>query len=296
MELRQLRYFVAVAEELHFARAAARLLITSPTLSQQVKTLERDLGLRLFDRSSSGVRLTAAGLELLPRARRTLASADDLREAAARILGGLETTLRLGFVSFSLTAPTRRLVNEFSRGHPDVDLQLRQFEWDDPSAGLLDGSSDAALVRPPFTGLERLRTVEIARDELYLVLADDHPLAGSARVDAGQLARVPFLRTHLVTDPVFAERWYPPRLRGPHAPLVSSRAATVEEWLGEIALGRGVDLVPEGMVEAYRKPGLVFVPVSGLDPSPVVLAWNPLREPACVRSLAALAEQATSPA
>lgn len=296
MELRQLRYFVAVAEELHFARAAARLRITSPTLSQQVKALERDLGLRLFDRSSSGVRLTAAGLELLPRARRTLASADELREAATRILDGLETTLRLGFVSFSLTAPTRRLVNEFSRGHPDVDLQLRQYEWDDPSAGLLAGTSDAALVRPPFTGLERLSTVEITRDELFLVLADDHPLAASARVDVGQLARVPFLRTHLVTDPVFAERWFLPRLRGPDAPLVASRAATVEEWLGEIALGRGVDLVPEGMVEAYRKPGLVFLPVSGLDPSPVVLAWDPLRGTACVRSLVALAEQATSPA
>ncbi len=292
MDLRQLRYFVTVAEELHFARAASRLLITSPTLSQQVKALERDLGLRLFDRSSSGVRLTAAGVELLPGARRTLAAADDLREAAARVRRGVETSLRLGFVSFSLTAPARRLVTDFSRGHPDVDLQLRQFEWDDPSAGLLDGSSDAALVRPPFTGLDRLRTVEVGRDRLHLVLADDHPLAGSAGITVADLARLPFLRTHLVTDPVFADRWYLARLRGPDAPVVSSRAATVEEWLGEIGLGRGVDLVPEGMVEAYRQPGLAFVPVSGTDPSPVVLAWDPRRETDCVRSLVALAEQA----
>lgn len=294
MELRQLRYFVAVAEELHFTRAAARLLITSPTLSQQVKSLERDLGVRLFNRASTGVTLTPAGEELLAKARGTLSAAEDLEEAAHRLALGHASSMCLGFLSFSLTEPARRLLTDFSRREPALDLRLRQFEWDDPAAGLLDGSCDAALVRPPFTGLGRLRTVEVARDAVVAVMADDHPLAALPRLTARRLARVPFLETRIVADPVFAEYWYLRRQRGPRAPAVASRAATVEEWLGEIALGRGVNLVPAGMVEEYRKPGLAFVPVADLEPSVVVLAWDPRRETDAVRRFVGLAEQATA--
>ncbi len=292
MELRQLRYFVAVAEELHFARAALRLGITSPTLSQQVKCLERDLGVALFVRSSARVGLTPAGEQLLGHAHTTLAAAAQLEDCARRLARGQSSTLRIGFVSFALTAPARRLLTDFSRAEPGVDLQIRQFEWDDPSAGLLDGATDVALVRPPFTGLRRLRTVEVGRDTMYAVVADDHPVAARDGVSTRQLARLPFLEMELVQDPAFAHYWYLRRLRGPGAPAVTSRAVTVEEWLGEIALGRGVDLVPAGMVEAYRKPGLAFVPVTDLEPSPVLLAWDPRRESASARRFVELAEPA----
>lgn len=296
MDLRQLRYFVAIAEELHFARAALRLGITSPTLSQQVKCLERDLGVQLFVRSSAGVSLTAAGEQLLGPARTTLGAAGDLEASARRLARGQASTLRVGFVSFALTGPARRLLTDFGRTEPTVDLQIRQFEWDDPSAGLLDGSSDVALVRPPFTGTERLRTVEVGRDAMFAVMAEDNPLAGSSGLTARRLARLPFLEMELVQDPAFAGYWYLRRLRGPLAPLVTSRAVTVEEWLGEIALGRGVDLVPAGMVEEYRKPGLAFVAVDDLEPSTVVLAWDPRRESEPVRRFVRLAERAAAPA
>lgn len=291
MELRQLRYFVAVAEELHFARAAARLLITSPTLSQQVRTLERDLGVRLFDRSSAGVRLTPAGGELLRLARGTLSAADDLEETARRLAQGRASTLRLGFISFALTAPVRRLLTDFARAEPTIDLQLRQFEWDDPSAGLADGVTDAALVRRPFSGMDRLRWLEVGRDEPVVVMAEDHRLAERPVLSARDLVAEPFLETRLVRDSAFAEYWYLRRLKGPGAPAVAGRAATVEEWLGELALGRGVSLVPAGMMEEFRKPGLVFVPVTDLEPSSVVLAWHPARESHPVRRFAHLVEK-----
>lgn len=140
-------------------------------------------------------------------------------------------------MSFSLTAPARRLVAEFSRGHPAVDLQLRQYEWDDPSAGLATGASDAALVRPPFTDADRLRTIEVGRDALHLVMADDHPLAGLPQVHVRRLSRVPFLRTRLVTDPVFADRWYLQRARGADAPFVTSRATACVRSLVALAEG-----------------------------------------------------------
>src|SRR3712207_3466953 len=166
MELRQLRYFVAVAEELHFARAAARLLIATPSLSQQIKALERDLSLTLFERSSTGVSLTPAGTQLLPLARSVLAAGAELTDAAQRIAADRATVLRLGFLPFALTSTTRGLLTGFGRTALDVTVRMRQYEWDDPSAGLLSGETDAALVRPPFTGQDRRQTVGAAREQL----------------------------------------------------------------------------------------------------------------------------------
>ena len=181
MELRQLRYFVAVAEELHFGRAAARLHIASPSLSQQIKALERDLAVRLFDRSSTGVALTSAGAELVPVARRALAAADEVEDAARRIADGRSTVLRLGFLAFSLTTTTRRLLTEFGRHAPAVTVQLRQHEWDDPSAGLLGSTTDAAFVRMPFTGADTLEVLVLEREPVLVVAGRDHRLAGRGR-------------------------------------------------------------------------------------------------------------------
>jgi DNA-binding transcriptional LysR family regulator len=273
MELRQLRYFVAVAEELHFARAAARLLIASPSLSQQIKALERSLSTTLFERSSTGVSLTPAGAQLLPLARATLDAAGEVLDTARRISEQRATVLRLGFLAFTLTPTTRRLLTEFGRKVPSVTVRMRQFEWDDPSGGLLSGESDAALVRPPFTGDDRLQMLELAADQLLAVVAEGHELAGEDSVSRERLAREPWLEAEPVTDPVFARHWYFRDLRG-DAPAVRISATTVEEWLAEIAFGRGVNVIPSGMAEQYRRPGLAFVPVSDATPSRVVLAWR----------------------
>lgn len=274
MELRQLRYFVAVAEELHFARAAARLAITPPSLSQQVKALERSLRVTLFERSSAGVRLTPAGTQLLPLARDLVAAGAELEETARRIRQQRATVLRLGFLTFALTGLTRRLLADLERSLPDVTLHLRQFEWDDPSGGLLSGASDAALVRPPFQGQERLAMLDLAEEGLLAILAEHHPLAGRASVTLDDLADETWIEATLVTDPVFADYWFARSLRGPRARTVPSRATALDEWLTEIALGRGIDLVPDGAAEEFRKPGLAFVPVRDGPRSRVVLAWR----------------------
>ena len=274
MELRQLRYFVAVAEELHFGRAAARLMIASPSLSQQIKALERDLRVVLFQRSSTGVSLTPAGSELLPLARQTLDAATGLEQAAQRAAAGRSSVLQLGFLAFSLTALTRRLVTAYGREAPHVTVQLRQYEWDDPSGGLLGGETDAALVRLPFTGQERLETLRLASEPVLVVLPEDHPLARADDVRLRDLLDQPWLEAGVVTDPVFADAWYLRRRRTDPATTVRSRAATVEEWLAEVALGRGIDLVPAGLAQEYDRPGLAFRPVVDAPPSDLVLAWR----------------------
>jgi DNA-binding transcriptional LysR family regulator len=295
MELRQLRYFVAVAEELHFARAAARLLIASPSLSQQIKALERSLSVTLFDRSSTGVSLTPAGGRLLPLARATLDAAEEVLDTAHRISEQRATVLRLGFLPFTLTATSRRLLTEFGRKAPSVTVQMRQYEWDDPSGGLLSGDTDAALVRPPFTGADRLDMLDLTSDPLLAIVAEGHELASLDTVSSKRLAQEPWLEADTVTDPVFARYWYFRDHRA-HGPLVRTTAETLEEWLAEIAFGRGVNVVPSSLAEEYRRPGLAFIPISDAPPSRLVLAWRRHDPPEVATTLATFARRSRRPA
>lgn len=276
VDLRLLRSYVAVAEERHFARAAARLFITPPSLSAQIKSLEASLGVRLFDRDSRGVTLTPAGEALLGRARATLAEADALSAEAARLAAGSVRPLSFGFLVFSLTNVSRGILADYAREHPEVPLQVRQFEWDDPSAGLLSGAVEVAMVRPPFTGSDKLRTLELESDPLYAIMAADHPLAVAGHpVPVRRLVQEPFLEVELVKDPTFADAWYLRDHRDARSPkAVLSRAATSEEWLAEVAIGRGVDVVPQSVVRDYARPGLAFLPIADLAPSRLVLAWR----------------------
>ncbi len=293
MELRQLRYFVAVAEELHFARAAARLLIAAPSLSQQIKALERSLSVKLFERSSTAVSLTPAGERLLPLARATLDAAEEVLDASHRISEDRATVLRLGFLPFTLTAASRRLLTEFGRNVPSMTVKMRQYEWDDPSGGLLAGDTDAALVRPPFTGADRLEAVDLATDPLLAIVAEGHDLASLDAVSSKRLAQEPWLEADNVTDPVFAGYWYLRELRR-QGPTVRTSAGTLEEWLAEIAFGRGVNLVPASLAEEYRRPGLAFVPVSDAPASRLVLAWRRDDPPDVATTLATFASRRRS--
>jgi DNA-binding transcriptional LysR family regulator len=271
MELRQLRYFVAVADELHFAKAAARLLIAGQSLSQQIKALERDLKVTLFERSPTEVALTSAGARLLPLAREALAAADLVTDTARLVAEDRATVLRLGFLAFSLTATSRQLLTEFGRAESGITVQLRQFEWDEPAGGLLSGATDAALVRPPFTGMEGLHLLELAREPVLAVMSDANPLAQLDSITLDDLAGERWLEADGVTDPVFAAFWYLRERRVPSR--VRTTTETLEEWLAEVAFGRGVNLVPESLAAELRRPGLVFVEVSDAPESVLALAW-----------------------
>jgi DNA-binding transcriptional LysR family regulator len=290
MELRQLRYFLAVAGELHFARAAERLLIAPPSLSQQIKALERQLNVQLFLRSSTGVSLTEAGTALVPLAAATVASADEVLLTAARMSAGQTGLLRVGFQPFAFTGVVRELLSAFALREPTVELQLKQFEWDDPAAGVLDDQVDIAVVRPPFRGADRLRLLELHREPVLLVMREGHALARLSSVGLEQVAAQPFLQSPRVVDPIFAAYWY---LRDIRTTLpVTSHATTVEEWLAEITLGRGVSLIPAGFADEYRRSGLSFVRVDGIANSATALAWKPSSTNAPGRRLAQFAARA----
>jgi DNA-binding transcriptional LysR family regulator len=278
VDLRSLRYFVAVAEERHFGRAAARLHMTQPPLSRAVKQLETDLGAVLLHRSSAGVTLTAAGRALYDEARALLRQAE---QARARVVAAARTaTLVLG--TLAEQAGTR-LVATFRERHPDVHVRIREADLTDPTAGLRAGLVDVALTRAPFddTGIS---TRVLRSDPVGVVLRADDPLAGRASLRPRDLADRRWFRLPDGSDPAWRAYWTAP---APAADLRDGPVVrTVHEcvqavlWNGTIGLAPLVDALPEG---------LTCVPLTDMPPSRLVVAWNSAGTDPLVRSFVRLA-------
>jgi DNA-binding transcriptional LysR family regulator len=270
VHLRELRYFVAVAEELHFTRAAERLFVSQPALSKQIRALERGLGFPLFVRDASGVRLTAAGTALLPSAREALAAfAAGLGAARAAGAGRAFTVGMQTAVGRDLQRPALRRVTDLAPGYT---IALRLVGWTDPTAGLADGSSDVAFVWLPLPG-DGLRTRVLARERRWVALPSDHPLAGRDEVAFSDLLAEPFVALPAAAGPL-REFWLATEARGGRPPVVGGEATSPDEVFEAVASGLGLALVAEGNVELYRRPGVTCRPVSGLSPAELAVAWR----------------------
>lgn len=196
---RDLRYFTSVAEELSFTRAAERLFVSQPALSKQIRMLEKQLGVVLFERDRRTVRLTAVGEALLPHARAVLAA----WQAAEAAVEEAKTAERCTLVIGMSTSPGRGLLpalrTRLISRYPDAQPVLHQVNWADPTAGLADGSSDVAFVWLPLPDDDRYQYAVVAREPRLVALPDGHPLAARAasdpegKVDFADLLEEPFL-------------------------------------------------------------------------------------------------------
>lgn len=274
MELRHLRYFRAVAEELHFGRAAERLLIAQPPLSQQIRQLERELGVTLLTRSTRSVELTPAGRVFLDRTVKILAAVDDASEQARRIAEGMEGRLVIGCVGSATYSLLPLLVRALRKTLPAVDLSVRG-EMLAPAqlAALHAGEIDIGLLRPPVTDPDI--TVEtIRRDRLLIALPAGHPYAERTALSAFDLrdedfishagrgrSRMSALVTTLCSDAGFA-----PRIR--HEVEETSTLVTL------VAAGLGVAVVPEPTA-ALDIAGVCYRPLSPESTSIELLAAYP---------------------
>ena len=203
MELRLLRYFVAVAEERHFGRAAARLHMSQPPLSRAVKQLEADLGTVLLHRSATGVTLTAAGTLLYDEARTLLEQAD---KARARVAAAGASAITIGTIADSAEEAGTRLAAAFRERNPGVDVRIREADFTDPTAGLRAGLADVAVTRTPFdrTGITML---VLRSDPVGVVLRADDPLAGRNLVPVRDLADRQWFQLPEGTDPIWRAYW-----------------------------------------------------------------------------------------
>lgn len=192
VELRQLRYFVAVAEELHFGRAAARLGIAQPPLSQQIQRLERLLDARLLDRTSRRVQLTPAGQALLVGARRVLAGAEEALEATRRAGRGESGNLRVAFAATVMFLALPRIIRAFRDRYPEVHMDLREMPTGPQLAALHAGDIDIGFVREPDPD-PALEIVTVMREPLRIAVHRAHPLAARPTLAVRDLAHEPFV-------------------------------------------------------------------------------------------------------
>ncbi|MHB8233193.1 MAG: LysR substrate-binding domain-containing protein [Solirubrobacteraceae bacterium] len=270
LDLRLVEYFVAVAEELHFGRAAQRLHIAQPSLSQQIRRLESQLGATLLERNSRNVRLTRAGEALLREGRRTLAQAQNAvrstRAAAAR-------RLVVGFYGSAGADHLPAVLRECGEQLPDLQIAVRELRLGSLN-DVEDGNVDVAFTRI-LPGQSDLEIRVIAHEPRVVALPVSHPLAGRRSLRFSDLASESFITNPAVSeDAPRPARWLAEQHRHGLRGRVAARSTGVLEILTLVAAGRGVCLVPSSVKRHYPRPDVAYVAVTDAEPAVVSLVWR----------------------
>jgi len=278
IELRHLRYFVAVAEELHFGRAAERLRISQPPLSHQIQMLEAQIGARLLARTNRSVALTPAGQQFLLDARQILSQVDDAALRAARLHQGQTGELKIGFTS---SAPFIKSVSEslstFRRRYPDVHIQMREMNTREQITPLNDGVLELGLMRN--TKLpDTLEWRQILREPLRALVHRLHPLADAPSVSLNQLSQEPFV----FFDPRVGTGLYEDILgllqRHDITPYITQEVGEAMTIISLVSAGLGVSILPSSF-QRVRLSDVVWLPIEEPDArSELWLVWAKHRE------------------
>jgi DNA-binding transcriptional LysR family regulator len=243
LDLRKVRYFVAVAEHQHFGRAAEQLYIAQPVLSRQIRALEQELGCALFVRTTRNVQLTPAGEQLLEEARGVLASVDSAVRRVLEVDRGVERLV----VAFAPGLHVSEAVRAYAEAHPSVEIELLHLRWWEQDAPLRDGRADVGFLRRPFddTGL---RTIVIGQEPKVACMPSTHPLAHRRSLTTADLDGEQILDAH------------------------TRRTNSIEEKFELIASGQGIALVPRSVAHSYSRADLVYLPVTDAVPAETCLA------------------------
>jgi DNA-binding transcriptional LysR family regulator len=280
MDLRSLGYFVAVAEERHFGRAATRLHMTQPPLSRAIRQLETDVGALLVHRSPAGVTLTPAGTALYDEARALLEHAEHARARVAAAAG--TATFTIGTLADSGEEAGAGLADAFRQRNPGVRVRVREADLTDPTTGLRAGLVDVALTRMPFdrTGI----SIRVLRpDPVGVVLRADDPLAGRGTLQVRDLDDRRWFQFPEGTDLLWRAYWNGGTLRDGPVVRTASECVQAVLWNGTIGLA---PLTPLG--HAWP-PGLTVIPLADMTPSRLVVAWNKTDADPLIRSLIQIA-------
>jgi DNA-binding transcriptional LysR family regulator len=273
LDLRKLRYFLALAEERHFGRAAERLLIAQPVLSRQIRALEHELGCQLLTRSTRSVELTAAGRQLQADGPGVLTAAD---LATSRTLERARGVQRL-VVGFAPGLTVSTLVRAYGREHPDVDVQMLYVNGYEQAEAVIDGRVDVGYLRGDFSEEPRLRTVTVGEEARVACMPENHPLARRRSLKLSDLDGEMMLHAE------------------------ARRAATIENKFEGVAAGRGIVEVPRSVARAYARAGLVHrritdAPVESLCVAIAAARRAPHVEAFYEMAVDALSERAAAPA
>ncbi|WP_354684633.1 LysR substrate-binding domain-containing protein [Cupriavidus necator] len=299
MEFRHLRYFLVLAEELHFGRAARRLAISQPPLSLNIQQLEASVGARLFDRDSRGVRLTAAGRAFQESATALLAQAEAARVLAREIEAGAVGRLRVGFVGSMLYRGLPQYLRDFQAAYPGIQVALTELNSQEQIDALLHDALDAAFIH---TGRvpDPLQAALVHSEPFVCCLPADHPLAARAELPLAELREEPFVLFSRKASPDYYSRIFDMCAAQGFYPQIRHE---VRHWLSVVSLvsqGMGVAVVPAALARSGMA-GAAFRPLAGTGVrSEVYCAWkaapdHPARDNfvGMVRAAAAHKEKAT---
>ncbi len=278
MELRQLRYFVAAAEELHFGRAAARVHISQPPLSQQIQSLETEIGVELFERLGRGVRLTRAGTEFLQHARGVLRQSHRAVEHAQRAARGEIGELEIGFVGSLSFTYVPWMLRVFMARYPDIRLVLHEKTIAEQTEWLDEGRLQIGLLRPPIN-LPDVECETVLREPFALALPVDHPLADLDSVPVAALREQPLI----MLPRTIGLRYYSQVLgmchRAGFSPQVVQEIRHLPAAIGLVSAGIGLTVIPDSL-RFHRMPGVTFRTIDdSIEKAETAIAWrkdNPL--------------------
>lgn len=266
-DLRKLRYFVACAEELHFTRAAKRLGIAQPPLSQQIKLLEQELGTRLFERSTRGMELTLAGASLLEDARQVISATERAYVNAQRIGRGEAGSVRLGFTgSIALNSIVPRCVATFRGLYPLVDISLVENTTKSSLRALNDGVIDVALIRPAADECDGLHATHLIDEQMFVAVSALHPLATKELLSLSVLRAEPFVLYPRNNGRALYDVVVGACQQHGFVPEIVQEAPQMVSTVSLVAAGIGVTLVPESMRQLHAS-GVKYIPIEA--PSPI---------------------------
>ena len=264
LDLRQVRYFVVVADHRHFGRAATALRVAQPSLSRQIRRLEQQLGARLFDRNTQGTRLTEAGEVFLPAAKALLRSAS--RAAGQTRAAAQPSRITIGYTMGVIVTAAAL---EMRRQHPDADVQVVHVGWDQARDALLQHRVDALVTRLPFP-TDQLHVTVLYDEPRVLLVPLTHRLAGKESITLDDIADEPMPRIR-DSDPSWSAFWRvdprPDGRRAPDGPFIEA----LEDKFEVIAAGQAVAIIAGSHGTAMR-PDLTTIPIEGVEPSHVVVA------------------------
>ena len=260
--LRRMEQFIAVAEELHFHRAAERLNMSQPPLTSAIQKLEEDLGVTLIERGNRVLGLTPAGEKFVSEARKTLRQAEKAIVSTLDVAEGRTGFLRVGYVGSALYGRLPDIIREFRASHPKVRLELREATTAAQIAALRDGTLDIGVLIPPVEKADDIEQVNFDTDRLCMAIPKDHPLSKRSDLTLAGLAGEPFIlwpmpegrSFHLQVIRLCAEAGF--------VPLITQEAHGMHAVLSLVSVGGGVSVVPQSM-SGFRGDQISYHPLSG---------------------------------
>jgi DNA-binding transcriptional LysR family regulator len=290
MELRHLRYFVAVGEELHFGRAAARLLIVQPSLSQQIRQLEDELGFPLLHRTKRSVELTDAGKVFLAQAQHVLAQVQEAKHAARRAYRGEVGRLVVGYISSSTYDLLPIMLRVYRERFPDVEVALRELTTQEQLRALEEERIQVGLLRLPISA--PMVNVEVVRREpIVCVLPEEHPLAAHSRIAVPLLASEPFVLQSSQRGAGYYVQLMKLCLDAGFSPNVIQEVTEMHTIVSLVAAGMGVSLVPIS-ARNIRSQGVAYRELEGTTTvTEMAVAWLRDARSAIVQNFLAVARE-----